>query len=73
MGRDHGRLLASSASLTLSGGQSKTLSLALNGTGQALLKLEHKLYAKLVLTQTSAGKTVAVKGQTLTFTAPKHH
>jgi hypothetical protein len=61
------------ASVTLSGGQSKTVSVSLNNTGRALLKLEHKLHVKLVLTQTSAGKTVAVKGQTLTFTAPKHH
>ena len=59
--------------VTLGGGQSKTVSVALNSAGRALLKREHKLHAKLVLTQTSAGKTVAVKGQTLTFTAPKHH
>jgi RTX calcium-binding nonapeptide repeat (4 copies) len=61
------------ASVTLSGGQSKTVSVALNSTGRALLKREHKLHVKLLLTQTSAGKTVAVKGQTLAFTAPKHH
>jgi Ca2+-binding RTX toxin-like protein len=61
------------ASVTLSGGQSRTLSVALNSTGRALLKLEHKLHVKLVLIQTSAGKTLAVKGQTVTFTAPKHH
>jgi hypothetical protein len=61
------------ASVTLSGGQSKTLSVSLNSAGRALLKIEHKLHVKLVLTQTRAGKTLAVKGQTLTFTAPKHH
>ena len=52
------------ASVTLSGGQSKTVSVALNSTGRALLKREQKLHVKLLLTQTSAGKTVAVKGQT---------
>ena len=61
------------ASVTLSGGQSKTLTVSLNGTRWALLKLEHKLHVKFLLTQTSAGKIVATKGQTLTFTAPKHH
>ena len=61
------------ASVTLSGGQSKTVSVTLNGTGQALLKHEHKLHVKLMLTQTSAGKTVSVNGQTLNFTAPKRH
>jgi hypothetical protein len=60
-------------SVTLNGGQSKTVSVALNSTGRALLEREHKLHVKLVLTQTSAGKTVTVKGQTLSFTAPKHH
>ena len=60
-------------SVTLNGGQSKTVSVALNSTGRALLEREHKLHVKLVLTQTSAGKTVTVKGQTLTFAAPKHH
>jgi hypothetical protein len=49
------------------------VSVALNATGRALLKREHELHAKLLLTQTSAGKTLAVKGQTLTFTAPKPH
>ncbi|MGA2165488.1 MAG: hypothetical protein ABSH36_13600 [Solirubrobacteraceae bacterium] len=61
------------ASVTLSGGQSKTVSVTLNGTGQALLKREHKLHVKLILTQTSTGKTVSVQGQTLSFTAPKRH
>jgi hypothetical protein len=61
------------ASVTLGGGQSKTVSVSLNATGKALLKREHKLRVKLVLTQTSAGKTVAVKGEALTFTAPHSH
>jgi hypothetical protein len=61
------------ASVTLSGGQSKTVSVSLNGTGRALLEREHKLHVKLTLTQTSAGKTVSVTGQTLSFTAPKRH
>jgi Ca2+-binding RTX toxin-like protein len=61
------------ASVTLSGGKSKSVSVTLNSTGKGLVKREHKLHVKLVLSQTSAGKTVAVKGQTLTFIAPKHH
>jgi hypothetical protein len=50
------------ASVTLNGGQSKAVSVSLNATGRALLKREHTLHVKLVATQTSAGKTVAVKG-----------
>lgn len=61
------------ASLTLDGGQSKTVSVSLNATGRALLKRERKLHVKLLLTQTSAGKTVGMKGQTLTFLVPKGH
>jgi hypothetical protein len=49
------------------------VSVSLNGTGRALLEREHKLHVKLTLTQTSAGKTVSVTGQTLRFTAPKRH
>ncbi len=60
------------ASVTLSGGQSKAVSVALNGTGRGLVKQEHKLHAELTVTQTSAGKTSPVKALTLTFTAPKH-
>jgi hypothetical protein len=61
------------ASVTINGGQSKTVSVSINSTGRALLKLEHKLHVKLILTQTSAGKTIAVKGQTLMFTVPRRH
>jgi Ca2+-binding RTX toxin-like protein len=60
------------ASVTLSGGQSKTVAVPLNGTGRALLAHEHKLHVELAVMQTSAGKTFPVKALTLTFTAPKH-
>lgn len=60
------------ASVTLTGGQTKTLTISLDAAGRALLARRHSLHVELTISQTSAGKTTVMKTLTLTFTAPKH-
>jgi hypothetical protein len=59
--------------VTLVAGQSKTVRIALNGTGKRLLSKRHKLKVTLRITQTlSTGQTKPISTQILTFKAPKH-
>lgn len=51
--------------MTLTTGQSKTVRIALNGTGKRLLAKHHSLKVKLAIT--GSGKTVS--GRTVIFTA----
>jgi hypothetical protein len=57
------------ATFTLTAGQSKAVKVALNATGQRLLKKDHTLKAKLTITE--SGKTVATS--LLTFGAKRPH
>jgi hypothetical protein len=63
------------SSVTIAAGQTKSVTISLNGVGKALLKSRHTLHVKLILTQSSAGKTNVVKTITLTFSQPHsaHH
>ncbi len=59
-------------SLTIPGGQTKTVSIPLNASGRGLLAHRHSLHVKLAVAQTIAGKHVVVKTLTVTFTVPSH-
>jgi hypothetical protein len=61
--------------VTVAAGQTKSVTISLNGAGKALLKSRHTLHVKLILAQSSAGKTNVVKTITLAFTQPRsaHH
>jgi hypothetical protein len=60
------------ASVTLAGGQSKTVTVSLNATGRRLLAHRHSLSVKLTVKQEIGGKSVVVKTLTVTFLPPKH-
>ncbi len=60
------------ASVTLTGGQSKTVTVSLNATGRRLLVHRHSLTVKLTVKQETGGKSVVVKTLTVTFIPPKH-
>jgi hypothetical protein len=60
-------VVVGAATVTLTGGQTKILSVALNGTGKSLLKQHHTLKVGLLVTQTVGAATQTVKSSTLTF------
>jgi hypothetical protein len=68
-------VVVGSASVTLKAGETRTVRIALNGTGKSLLKKRHNLRVTLRITQTLAtGQVKAVSTQTLSFkTAKPHH
>ncbi len=62
------------ASVTLAAGQSKTVRITLNGTGQRLLKKRHTLKVTLRVTQAVSGRqSNAIATQKLTFKTPRRH
>jgi hypothetical protein len=64
------------ASVTLNAGESRTVRIALNGTGKKLLAKRHKLNVRLRIMQTFInGQTTTTLSQTLTFkkAAKRHH
>jgi hypothetical protein len=60
------------ASVTLTGDQSKTVTVSLNATGRRLLAHRRSLSVKLTVKQEIGGKSVVVKTLTVTFLPPKH-
>jgi hypothetical protein len=60
------------ATMTVNAGQTATVSISLNSTGQSLLKRRHKLPVGLIVSQGSAGGMTVVKAITLTFAASPH-
>jgi len=59
------------ASVTLSGGQSRTMTVSLNATGRRLFARRRSLAVKLTVKQDIGGKSVVVKTLVVTFVAPK--
>jgi hypothetical protein len=67
-------VLVGSASVTLNAGESRSVRIALNGTGKKLLAKRHKLKVRLRVTQTLAsGQSTPILSQVLTFKKPKRH
>ena len=71
-------VVVGSASVTLSGGHSRTMKISLNGTARKLLARRHKLKVRLRVTQTFAHPAGAaaiaprtVSNQVLTFKKPR--
>jgi hypothetical protein len=65
-----------SATVTLNGGESRTVRITLNSTGRRLLNARHKLKVTLRVTQTLAsGHVTTLPSQTVTFKKPvkRHH
>ncbi|HEV3093060.1 MAG TPA: nidogen-like domain-containing protein [Solirubrobacteraceae bacterium] len=59
-----------SATVTLTGGQSQLVKVALNATGKRLLASHHKLAARLTTTQITGGHSTVVSRRTVTFKTP---
>ena len=67
-------VVVGSASVTLKAGETRTVLIALNGTGKGLLQKRHNLKVTLRITQTLAtGQVKGVSTQTLSFKAAKPH
>jgi len=67
-------VVVGSASVTLKAGETRTVLIALNGTGKGLLRKRHNLKVTLRITQTLAtGQVKGVSTQTLSFKAAKPH
>jgi hypothetical protein len=67
-------VVVGSASVTLKAGETRTVRIALNGTGKRLLQKRHTLKVTLRITQTLAGGQLrAISTQTLNFKAAKPH
>jgi hypothetical protein len=67
-------VVVGTASVTLKAGESKTVRIALNGTGKRLLEKRRTLKVTLRVTQTlSTGQIKAISTQKLTFKAAKRH
>jgi hypothetical protein len=54
-------------SIAIAGGQSKTVTIALNAVGKLLLKHFHAIRLMLVVVQQSLGKTITVTSATVVF------
>jgi hypothetical protein len=66
-------VVVGSATVTLNAGESRTVQIPLNDTGERLLVSRHKLKVKLRITQTLAnGDDTVLLTRTLTIKAPKH-
>jgi len=60
-----------SATVTLTGGQSKVVKVTLNAAGKRLLSSRHKLTAQLTTTQTTGGHSTVLSRRTVMFKAPR--
>jgi hypothetical protein len=58
-----------SATISLAGGQSQLVKIALNATGKRLLSRHHKLAAELTTTQTTNGHSTVLSHTVVTFKA----
>jgi len=73
-------VVVGSGSATVNAGQTRTVTISLNGTGRKLLARRHRLEVRLGVTQTFASATGAaaiaprtIASRVLAFKAHKHH